>query len=58
MRDNGLSYNDVIDEGLIVEGNHYSCRGKLPLEVLRYREIESNYLYNNRKLRGQLPEGD
>ena len=57
-RDNGLSYNDVIDEGLIIEGKHYSCKGSLPIEILKYRIVESDYLYNNKKLRGQLKEGD
>ena len=55
MRDNHLTYSDILDEGIIEEGVYFSSRNtlnNLPVNILKARIIESKYMY------GITKEGD
>jgi hypothetical protein len=52
MRDNHLDYSDILDEGIIEEGVHFSSRNMMPANLLRAREVETRYMY------GITKEGD
>jgi len=50
MKDNGLTSNDVIDEGYIIEGLKVSIHNGLNDNLLKARIIESEYHYGIKRI--------
>jgi DNA polymerase elongation subunit (family B) len=47
MKYNRLSYTDILDEGIIINGKMQSIYKPMDKQVIKARELESKLMYNS-----------